>query len=80
MLIFNGLKDRQFGQNFGMGRIRRRKKNHSTPKELREFLDSIESSVGLFESFGTLLGFVQNRKSMQTLSFVLFQFWFQNKD
>ena len=37
-------------------------------------------SVGLFESFGTLLGFVQNRKSMQTLSFVLFKFWFQNKD
>ena len=37
-------------------------------------------SVGLFESFGILLGFVQNMKSMQTLSFVLFKFWFQNKD
>ena len=40
----------------------------------------VSVSVGLFESFGNLLGFVQNRKSMQTLSFVLFKFWFQNKD
>ena len=32
------------------------------------------TSVGLFESFGTLLGFLQNRKSVQTLSFVLFKF------
>ena len=40
----------------------------------------VSDSVGLFESFGTLLSFVQNRKSMQTLSFVQFKFRFQNKD
>ena len=34
-------------------------------------------SVGVFESFGTLLDFLQNRKSMQTHSFVLLKFWFE---
>ena len=35
-----------------------------------------QTSVGLFESFGTLLGILQNRKSMQTFIFVLLKFWF----
>ena len=56
---------------------------HTTYLDKKSYIyprTQVWGSVGLFESFGTLLGFVQNRKSMQTLSFVLFKFWFQNKD
>ena len=33
----------------------------------------LSCSVGVFFSFGSLLAFVQNEKSMQTLSFALFK-------